>query len=485
MHGIDFLSSEPKSFIFHKRSNKTNLGGVLSILYLLVFLIIAISYLVFYSLKDNYSIEYISYETIYSWEEYKEMFYDPRYDPTLYFEMYVFEEDENSNKKFNNRFLLFNRNDKYNQTMNSYAFFNSSVGAFQWTVLYDCLGKNTTTCQIEQNLTQSNEIQLMFRYLGFKLDHQNTTSPLYIRKDRIYNYQFAYKFDYPMIMEYQWNIIKYNEEKGFFSIFDKLRNKKEDDDKIIGITNKKHEIKDITTKYGLQEPFFGIYDVNMNKYHYYKIIGEIDFAIDYNHYEEYKRTPKSFWDTVANICSLSLTVFNGFTFIFVNYYSNNFDNYKIVEKILFNRKPEINKNNIKKNETIELSDEHSKSDTLIENKTDEQNIIIKKEAFETIDVENNVKNVNDIYYLPKLSFIDFLFNNIYNNKCCKKNRQHIINTCNEILSKYFSIENIIYNQMMLENLFKDYKWNNAKLSNFNDNQLVIQLKNLITLFNKN
>ena len=58
-HAIDFLSDQPRNFIFQKTSNKTNLGGILSLIYLIVFLIIAVSYFVFYALKDNYSIEYL------------------------------------------------------------------------------------------------------------------------------------------------------------------------------------------------------------------------------------------------------------------------------------------------------------------------------------------------------------------------------------------------------------------------------------------
>ncbi len=62
LHAIDFLSNQPRNFIFQKTSNKTNLGGILSLIYLIVFLIIAVSYFAFYALKDNYSIEYLQNE---------------------------------------------------------------------------------------------------------------------------------------------------------------------------------------------------------------------------------------------------------------------------------------------------------------------------------------------------------------------------------------------------------------------------------------
>ena len=71
-------------------------------------------------------------------------------------------------------------------------------------------------------------------------------------------------------------------------------------------------------------------------------------------------------------------------------------------------------------------------------------------------------------------------NNIYSLKGCKIKKQEIISKCNEIIIKYFSIEKIIYNQLIIENLLKDYNWNNVELSKFDNNELIIQLKNLIT-----
>ena len=38
---------------------------------------------------------------------------------------------------------------------------------------------------------------------------------------------------------------------------------------------------------------------------------------------------------------------------------------------------------------------------------------------------------------------------------------------------------IIYNQMKLENLFKDYKWNNPELNTIENNKMIVDLKLLI------
>ena len=83
-----------------------------------------------------------------------------------------------------------------------------------------------------------------------------------------------------------------------------------------------------------------------------------------------------------------------------------------------------------------------------------------------------------------MNCFDFLFSGIYNGKCCcKLNIKKLIEKSNEIISKYYSIENIIYNQIKFENMLKDYRWNNQELNNFDNNDLIIQFKNLISPFN--
>ena len=85
-------------------------------------------------------------------------------------------------------------------------------------------------------------------------------------------------------------------------------------------------------------------------------------------------------------------------------------------------------------------------------------------------VEENKESI-----LPKYHFFDFIFNLF--SCCCKNNKtQKCISTCNEIREKYYSIENILYNQLMMENLLKDYKWNNPDLKFIRNIQIIDRLK---------
>ena len=85
----------------------------------------------------------------------------------------------------------------------------------------------------------------------------------------------------------------------------------------------------------------------------FRILGAIQYNIDFSSYDEYKRTEKDIFDSLSNACSLSLTLYNILSFFFVTFYSNNFDNYKITEKILYNTKT-INFKNKKRTNSIEL-----------------------------------------------------------------------------------------------------------------------------------
>ena len=58
MNYLDFLSSSPNLFIFQKKANKTNFGGVLFIIYILICLSIFIYLLLDYNNNNKFEIQY-------------------------------------------------------------------------------------------------------------------------------------------------------------------------------------------------------------------------------------------------------------------------------------------------------------------------------------------------------------------------------------------------------------------------------------------
>ena len=164
-------------------------------------------------------------------------------------------------------------------------------------------------------------------------------------------------------------------------------------------------------------------------------------------------------------------IFTGVKFIFT-FYINNFNNFKIIENILNKDQPKKIKikitemNYIENNKTISLKEDFSENYVQKEN-----NIEDDKEREENEDDKLSTNSSR----IKKLHFFDFFLNNLY--FCCKKRKeQKIIHMCNEIVYKYASIDSLIKNQIFVDNLLKDYKWNDPALNNVENNNLFIQLK---------
>ena len=113
--------------------------------------------------------------------------------------------------------------------------------------------------------------------------------------------------------------------------------------------------------------------------------------------------------------------------------------------------------NIKENTNLSLEIEF-KTD-LIDDKNEE-----KENENEKLNDDNDKNKEDDHIYktpsknidLPHISFFDFLFNKFYF-KCFGQKNQIMINSCNNIVAKYLTVEKLIYNQIKLEYLWKVYK----------------------------
>ena len=222
-------------------------------------------------------------------------------------------------------------------------------------------------------------------------------------------------------------------------------------------------------------------------------------------YDKYIRSEIGFLTVLANIGALFST-FKVVIAVFYQFYSKRYDNYEIIEKILRTelRKDKINKNIIKINDKnintqMELSDfnqqekENIKDNMTMpliksisdkENESDFKEVInseeekISEDKIDSKDEENPVVNEEE-RILPKLSFFEFYFNYIYFKICKRRKNQEIINICDKIIFKYISIDNVLYNLIRLENLFKDYKWNNPRLNSLKNNEIIKELLEIL------
>ena len=70
----------------------------------------------------------------------------------------------------------------------------------------------------------------------------------------------------------------------------------------------------------------------------YKALVAIEFFVDDYFWEQYVRKSKSFMETIANICSVNSTIYNILKLVYTFIYSINFDNYKIIQNLLVEKK---------------------------------------------------------------------------------------------------------------------------------------------------
>ena len=295
-------------------------------------------------------------------------------------------------------------------------------------------------------------------YQGFTLEHQDDSEP--IKKNDIFGRVYQINLNSSLIIANNWRTIMYTEKKEF------LQSNYRDGCGYIENYN--------SLNYG---SILRLLIDNRTKV--YAIISEIYFNIDYKQYIEYSRTRVSELDLLANVFSLMANIFTGVRFIFT-FYSNNFNNFKIIEKIL-NKEPtknyKINKpkemNDFENNKFISNSEKFLDKENNDNDEHEDTNDKIEEKDVE--DDEEDKSSTNSNARIKKLHFFDFFLNNLY--FCCKKRKQQkIIHMCNEIVYKYASIDGLIKNQILIENLFKDYKWNDPSLNNIENNNLIIQLK---------
>ena len=485
MHKLDFLSGGPKTIIFERDSNKTNLGGVLTLIYSIIVILIFIAYIYEFSINNKYTMTYsYDFQIREDPEFIDDRYYNENYNPELTYSLDILGLDNKSN------FKVFQIDD-YDEYLKFYerefnVEYNSRLYDLYFLVLYNCSFNNTEDgeCKIhEEDIIDFNRYKLSFTYLGFNLEHQNEESPL--GRKKIYN-DFMFSINEKVYYyELTWKTIEYSEEKGISEIFDNL----------VGKSN---------TVYGGQflEPTTLLFDYSdlpeyITNITNWKILGMIytDWATPKNFYDKYSRKKKSIFDSLANICSLSMTVYSGFIFVFCGFYSSKYDNYKIVEKILLqskkgkdNKKINYDINKISKdfdndyiktkyeeekdldediNKRIELTEIKDKKDSLLDNTDEDEKIIVNKKESDKTNKEKSI--------FPDFHFYEFFFNNVYTGKCCSSKNQEIISACDEIVSKYYTIERVLYNQLKLENLFKDYKWNNPELNTIENHSLINNL----------
>ena len=447
MRKIDFLSNPPKTFIFQKSSNKTAFGGFLTIIYLLIILIIAFTYIYNFVVNDKYIISYINYNM----PESSTKEYNSKNNPALNFK---FDLRDMNNTPLSDNYLLFDMNTK--SILNRDTVYKYNVSDLDISVIYHCSDLNCSLRpeDIERGYDKQFNFYLNIKRQLFTLNLQDKEQPIILSDNNYLSSLYVMNQDHMQSVLEFWQIINVTEEKGMLDNF--IGKKKE----FIGGDLYKSEYNNIRsfpmkTNIGIFKPIFNYHIEN-----------------DANNYVVYKRKKVSEFSLIANICSLALTIFNGFRFGFNFFYSEKFSNYEVIDNILTSKKKSKQKKIVenKFDKSFPLLSINEMKDVEIEEKDEEKD---ENKTDKLIEIEEKDES------LPKYNIFSFIANFFYCNRCKKNKVQANITICNNILEKYYSIENLLYNQFMLENLLQDYKWNNPDLNSIKNIELIYKLKQMI------
>ena len=220
--------------------------------------------------------------------------------------------------------------DRYtNKTIERDKIINKRVNDIHFIILYNCNDDNTTNrtaCEIEEKDKTSYFLNFVIRYQGFYFEPQSNI-PIHRLSDNIFH-SFGHIFDSDIKLQknIQWTITRYEDNQGLWQIFDYFKEEEPEHLKetniFIGGSYENYDTMIIDKN--------TIYSPRKNT----KLLLMIE-TLDLNDfntvlYNDYKRKAKSILDCYANIFSLWISLYNGFTFIFLKLYSKSFDKYKII-----------------------------------------------------------------------------------------------------------------------------------------------------------
>jgi hypothetical protein len=472
MKKFDILSQPPRTYIFERYSNKTIFGGVLSIIYLLIMIFISIYYIYNYIIGDKYEY-YYSYRELPE-EQKKKAFagFDP--NPPIHIKLDAINELDwniSSNLKFiyytkDSEKKIIYRNDWTEITIPDYAIID----------LYYSIDDINDIKEIE--FGENFEVNLTYK--TFYLDHQNPVCPF--KKIVIYKY-LRFNFEKNFILYMNWEFTKYKEKNDIFKIFSNyLRRPIQFLDGRLTINDLKEEKND--GEYNNEYIIDGVI---------HKYLGSIVIFNSRDTIHEYLRQKREWLSVLATISALANSFYSIFVRFFYFIYSKKYDQYKIFKNILLldakikksdsiflSEASNLKLNNFSLEKKVEKALEVREIQVINSNKNDScssTNNNDKGSECPTTEKEEKDEEVdNNNLHLPKMPFVNFIFNNLFIDKCSNSNKQKLINLSSKIIYKYYSIENILYNQIKFENLLNDYKWNNPKLKNVQNNKTILEIR---------
>ena len=328
MRKIDFLSQTPNAFIFQKESNKTNFGGFLSVIYLIIALFIFLYLRAIYGASEQYQITYfVSEEKTITPNEQTKFAESKKYNPILPMKFSLVDEH---GKELSDRFIIVDY--LKNITIERNKIIYKRANDIFFDILYKCDDNNDTNktqCEIDDK-----EISLLYAlvisYQGFYFDPQSAIPINQLFNDTFHSISIPFNPDIKLRKRIRWTITRYEDNNGFFQMLNDANG------------NEPEHIKESNIFIGGNYEEFDTMIISKNAG--YRLINNAKLLLIFDSlnlegkntvlYNDYKRKEKSILDCYANIFSLWISLYNGFVFVFLKLYSKSFDQYKIMENIL-------------------------------------------------------------------------------------------------------------------------------------------------------
>ena len=203
-----------------------------------------------------------------------------------------------------------------------------NTNLFSLAVFYRC---NRSDCTIsEDDKIGTYSYDLIMYYKGYSLEHQNPEKPNGKLEGNDYWHEDTQFLNNTFIYSYDWQLIEYEEEKGIFGkTYSKVSGKS--NTYYGGDYRSWHVFTDDGHVRAFPDNNWRIKDENGNNF---IVLLYFESFPNYYQYERYTRKEISFLDVLANVFALASTVLNlmGLSYGFL--YSQNYNNYKIIEYIL-------------------------------------------------------------------------------------------------------------------------------------------------------
>ena len=323
---LDFFSKPPQLSYCRKETNKTFFGGILFFIYIAVMIAISLVYIVDYLVNNKYDVQYsLIKNTEIDSIKINE---DEELNPNINMSIELFKSGY-PYEKISDKFIILDDNSFEIKPRGE--FFQTRANKTNLVLVYICQDDN---CTLDEKDKDTYGYSLNLKYKGFKLDHQSKTIPLDVNADKYFTELYPFFFNYPLLNLLRWEVIKYVEERGILGLFDKIIDKKSEFTS--GFISS-------SESYTFDHPI----EIKNNLGKKYKFLCFIKIINEHYQYTEYKRVKKSFLDVLANIGALFSTFFSVFIFAY-KYYSKNYDNYYLVDKILSSKKIRSLETQIKK-----------------------------------------------------------------------------------------------------------------------------------------